>query len=188
MTSLGPRMNGIKCLVLMDQSLWVLGFMDRIITVRYDQNSIMWGIIPDWAWYWPTKFFQWLILPKLIWIGKNVVIPIPIMVSLRQSAYRLALLLSWLEIISAFYEFQRRVGPLLKAGKDDALANAPTLKQVNEEMAKRKHGLFMEYDKFAPEYKFLYFYILFNKIGAYGPGLVFVSSDMDKIDSNKHTG
>ena len=79
------------------------------------------------------------------------------MVSLRQSAYSLALLFSWLEIISAFYEFQRRVGPLLKAGKDDALANAPTLKQVNEEMAKRKHGLFMEYDKFAPEYKFLYF-------------------------------
>ena len=95
-------------------------------TRRYSTDTILWGIIPERFWYWPAKLFKLLILPQLIWISKNVVIPLPIMYGLRHSAYALAMLLSFVEFMQMAYDLQRKLMPLLNG---DKLLKARTLKE-----------------------------------------------------------
>lgn len=109
-------------------------------TRRYSTDTILWGIIPERFWYWPAKLFKLLILPQLIWISKNVVIPLPIMYGLRHSAYALAMLLSFVEFMQMAYDLQRKLMPLLNG---DKLSKARTLKEFQSAYALKKHGLFM---------------------------------------------
>ena len=39
------------------------------------RNRILWGSLPDWFWYLPIKFCEWVVVPHLKWIGYDVYIP-----------------------------------------------------------------------------------------------------------------
>ena len=78
-------------------------------TRHYGTNTILWGIIPEKFWYWPSNVFKWLILPQLIWISKNVVIPLPVMYGLRYSTYAFVILLSATEFMQPAYDLQRKL-------------------------------------------------------------------------------
>merc|ERR1712226_703934 len=46
---------------------------------RWGRDSMMWGVLPDWFWVWPTKFCEWAVLPHLKWLGRNVIFAAGIM-------------------------------------------------------------------------------------------------------------
>ena len=127
---------------------------NQMYTVRWGTGSMLWGVMPDRFWYWPTKICQWVFLPPLIWVSKHVVIPLPIMYTLRHSAYGLALCCSFMEFLSVLNDLLRKMLPLFQT---DELSQARTIKEFEAAYAKKKHGLFMNYENFDPKYRFLYF-------------------------------
>ena len=75
----------------------------------------------------------------------------------RQAAYSIAIYVRWLELVLIAYELQRKFLPIFGAGKDDKINKAPTLKDIDEALAARKHSLFMDYETYHPNYRWLYF-------------------------------
>ena len=126
----------------------------KMFTVRWDRDSILWGVLPDSFWYWPTKICQWLILPPLIWVSKHVVLPLPLMFFLRRSSYVLAMFLTLMEFLGVIYDAQRKLMPLFQ---DEKLLKARTLKEFEAAYAEKKYGLFMEKESFDPDYRFIYY-------------------------------
>ena len=76
---------------------------------------------------------------------------------LRQAAYSIAIYPCWLKLLLSPYDLQRKFLPIFGAGKDDKINKAPTLKDSDEALAARKHGLFMDYENYHPNYRWLYF-------------------------------
>ena len=129
-----------------------VAFNDQFFTVKWGRESIMWGVLPGWFWYLPTKFCEWAVVPHLKWIGCNVHIPLPVMSFLRHG-HDCALLIGAVELIDLVHEVVRKVGPLFEDGQD----TPRNLKELKEKQKAQKHGLFFEYDDFHPGYKPLYF-------------------------------
>ena len=76
---------------------------------------------------------------------------------LRQAAYSIAIYLCWLELVVIAYNLQRKFLPMFGAGKDDKINKAPALKDIDKALAARKQSLFMDYETYHPNYRWLYF-------------------------------
>ena len=125
-----------------------------LFAVHYGRDSLMWGCLPDWFFYWPTKFCKWVVLPQLIWLGNNVIIPLPMMVFLRGASYHLGLLIGAFQFVDGANQIIRFLLPLFE---DDSVLEAPSLKEFREKSKQRKYGIFMDYKDFHPGYKPLFF-------------------------------
>ena len=129
-----------------------LAFNAQFFTVRWGRDSMMWGLLPDWFWYLPTKFCNWALVPHLKWLGCNVHIPLSVMSGLRYGAWYGALLIGGFELIDVANEIIRRVGPIF-----DRQPTPRNLKELMAQQKARKYSLFFEYEDFHPGYKPLYF-------------------------------
>ena len=65
-----------------------LAYNAHLFTVKWGRESIMWGLLPEWFWYLPTKFCKWAVVPHLKWIGCNIHIPLSVMSFLRWGLVR----------------------------------------------------------------------------------------------------
>ena len=129
-----------------------MAYMDQQFTVRFNCDSILWGVLPKQFWYLPTKFCKWAILPHLKWIGSNVVIPLPVMAFLRRTSWHIALLIGAVELVDVLNEIIRKLLPLFD--DEDTPSN---YREFVASQKKRKQSLFFEYDDFHPGYKPLFF-------------------------------
>ena len=130
-----------------------LAYSNQFYTVKLGRDSVCWGLLPAWVWYYPTKFCEWGVVPHLRWIGSNVHIPIPVMSFLRRASWHGALLIGAIQLVDLANEIVQRVGPYLEDGND----TPSTYKEFLEKKKARKHSLFFEYKDFHPGYKPLYF-------------------------------
>ena len=90
-----------------------LAYNAYIFTVKWGRESIMWGLLPEWFWYFPTKFCKWAVVPHLKWIGCNIHIPLSVMSFLRYGAWYSALLIGAFELADLANGFYRAVEPFL---------------------------------------------------------------------------
>lgn len=131
-------------------------YAKQIYTVEYSKDSLMWNLVPDWFYYFPTKFCNWCIVPKLVWLTNNVIIPLPIMTFLRLTAYHVALFIGAMEMVDIANSIIRKLSPLFE---DESLLEGPlSLAEFRKKSKERKYGLFMEYEDFHPGYKPLFFF------------------------------
>ena len=129
-----------------------LAYNAYIFTVKWGRESIMWGLLPEWFWYFPTKFCKWAVVPHLKWIGCNIHIPLSVMSFLRYGAWYSALLIGAFELADLANGFYRAVEPIF-----DGPDTPSTYKELLAKQKARKYSLFFEYEEFHPGYKPLYF-------------------------------
>jgi len=97
---------------------------------------MMWGVLPDWFWVWPTKFCEWAVLPHLKWLGRNVIIPLSVMSFLRRASWHIALFIGIVELVDVANGLIRKILPLFEDGETPS-----TYKEFIEKQKKRKQSL-----------------------------------------------
>ena len=122
-------------------------------------NDIVFGLLPKFVAGPCAQFCTKVFVPHLARLASEVVIPKPVMLVLRSSAFGIGMFFHVLDLGQLLAEIWSKARPIFEHDEDEeeGLRISKSYKAWKEAYDAKRHGLLREYEHFHDGYKHLYF-------------------------------